>query len=1212
MTFLDALLLLAALAATLGVAPVIYVLLRQARGGRKRAAALARVKSARALVEGDSEAELEELAKRLSTVDAATLDATIEQLATDADSPERRNWVGALAVRLGALDRLCDRARHARAWHDRAHAVSVLGQLGLPAVVPTLTAVLRDRNEDATVRNSAADALGAVRDAGAVSILVNELTRIDEQATPRVAEALIRFGHAATGGLVALLGDKEHAPARVWAARILADTRDPQALEPLMAAVRDRYDLLRAASADALGALGDARALAVLSQAALRDPAPLVRAQAATAAARIGGQEASEVLLAALSDPDYATRLRALEAFENMRLVDTSPLEQALGDTNQEVRKRAALALARLGYLDQLVEQLAAEERATRARAYAALLQLGRAGIIDGIVGRLNHHSMQVRAVIARACGELRAERAAPSLLAALEDPAWPVRASVCEALGLLRPSGASRALLDMLADPEESVREAAAHALTSYAGSELTASQPELRIAYENGSVPVRLAVIAIVSTFEDAEADQLLIDATRDPSEAVRLRGVSALASRPKEAAIAALINALTDPSVEVRTAAVPALGSAGTAEAFGALLWTLPGAPPALRERIAEALSGVGRQHFLQSIGELARSELLDVRLGVAWTLGKIGDASCVPVLCEFLRDPDPKLRASAAGALGKIPIPEAADALVEAAEDRDPKTRAAAVNALGKFSTASEPMREVLRRRLHDPDGFVRNRAALAMARVFGEDMAAFVCSPEAEQLLDGPALVITQGIVGTQESVALALQALGDPARLSAIQHFFDREEPGVCAAFLSKLKLRNAGHVAAQTRLDPTALAEQYERLVRTSQDRRERRAAIETLAGMRGDAHLSVFADALGTDPDESVRLRAAQVLARFVDDEGARAALVRAVADPYPAVAVASIEGLRARRDPEVAKALLRRLGAASASVNQAVEEVLAELYHNDLRDFLDLTLASDRPGAIVAAIHVLELICDPASLPVLRQLLRSESAEIRAAAVRAVLKSGADEAGQLVATMFDDPHELVRMAALEVTASQGEGAAPRMAASRGDPSAAVRSRLCHLLERYSDARAKALVESLCDDVSAAVRASALLTLASYADAESLTRFTRICAEASAETLSALRSESRIHAVTRKLSALLVAGGDSALREQAVLAIAALAAEDHEQLLLPMLRDPRANVRLATARALASSEQRETQRRLAALADDPDANVREAAQSVMQRATG
>jgi HEAT repeat protein len=1213
MTVLDALLLVAAGAVTLGLAPVTYVLLGQARSRRRRAEAVAQMQNARAMLESDAAAELDDLAERLtSNVAPAALDDTIEQLAKEADTPERRKWVGAFAGRLGSLDRFRERAREARTWHERAHAVSVLGSLGLAAAVPTLASVLRDRNEDENVRKGAADALAAIQDGDAVPILIAELAEVDEQATPRVAEALIRFGHAGTDGLIALLGDKEHGPSRVWAARILADTKDPRALEPLMASVRDRHDLLRAASADALGALGDARALAVLSQAALRDPAPLVRAQAATAAARIGGEEATEVLMAALSDPDYATRLRALEAFENMRLVDTTPLEQALGDTNQEVRKRAALALARLGYLDQLVEQLAADDRQPRARAYASLLQLGRAGVIDGIVGRLHHHSMQVRASIARACGELRAASAGPALLSALEDPAWPVRASVCEALGVLRPSGASRALLGMLGDPEESVREAAALALTAYAGSELTTSQPELRVAYENGSIPVRLAVIAIVSSFDDGGADQLLVDATRDPSEAVRLRGVGALASRPKEAAVAALINALTDTSLEVRTAAVPALGSAGTAEAFEALLWTLPGAPPALRERIAEALSGVGRQHFLRSVGELARSEQLDVRLGVAWTLGKIGDVTCVPVLCDFLRDPDPKLRASAAGALGKIPIPEVGDALVKATEDRDPKTRAAAVNALGKFSAGTNAMRDVLRRRLHDPDGFVRNRAALAIARVFGEEMAEFACSPQAAQLLHDPALVIMQGMIGTQETVALALQALGDPARLPAIQHFFDREEPGVCATFLAKLRLRDAGHVAAQTRLDPTALAEQYERLVRTSQDRRERRAAIETLAGMRGDTHLTVFADALSTDPDESVRLRAAQVLARFVDDDGARAALVRAVSDPHAFVAVAAVEGLRTRREPEVASALLRRLGAGSAMVNQAVEETLAELYREDLQGFLDRTLASDRPAAIVAAIRVLELIRHPDSMPVLRHLLRSQHGDIRAAAVRASAKSGIAEAVQLIGAMFDDPHELVRMAALEVTAAQGAQSVVRLAASRTDPSAAVRSRLCQLLERYPSVPTKHLIESLLDDVSADVRASAMLTLASFGDAESLARFTRACSQTGPDTLAALRSESRVQSVTSKLSHLLVGGGDATLREHAVLAIAAVAAENYEQLVLPMLRDPRANVRLAATRALGSSAHAETQRRLTALADDPDANVRELARDLTQRAAG
>jgi HEAT repeat protein len=98
----------------------------------------------------------------------------------------------------------------------------------------------------------------------------------------------------------------------VWAARILVATRDPRAVEPLITRLRDRHDALRAASAEALGMIGDQRALQLLMQVALRDPAPLVRAQAASAVARIAGEEASDVLIAALGDSDYATRLRAL------------------------------------------------------------------------------------------------------------------------------------------------------------------------------------------------------------------------------------------------------------------------------------------------------------------------------------------------------------------------------------------------------------------------------------------------------------------------------------------------------------------------------------------------------------------------------------------------------------------------------------------------------------------------------------------------------------------------------------------------------------------------------------------------------------------------------------------------------------------------------------------------------------------------------------
>jgi HEAT repeat protein len=1209
MKWMDAVLWLAALLACGGLVPLAYVLTRQLRDRRTRKKAAKRLQQAQAALAGGTTSDVTETVKALAAFDADTLDSTIESLTTSDTAAERLPWIAQLAIQLGVFDRARERARNDRTWSRRGHAVRLLGRLGLSAAVPTLASVLRDVYEDESVRRLAADALAEIRDPSAVPLLIGELRAVDELATPRVVESLIRFGNAATPGLIELLELHEHTPARVWAARILISTRDVRAVEALLARLRDRHDALRAASAEALGMIGDQRALQLLMQVALRDPAPLVRAQAAAAVARIAGEEASDVLIAALGDSDYATRLRALEAFESMRLMDTSPLEKALHDPNAEVRRRAAQALERLGYLDRLVTALGSEDRKARATAHAGLLQLGRAGLIEGIAGRIRHESMLVRVSIARLCGELRAERAGPALIAALDDPAWPVRATLCEAIGELRPKGGGSALMRLLTDPEESVREAAANALAAYAGSEVEGGHLELVTAYESGSIPIRLSMIAVAACIDDPALSAILVEAMRDPSEAVRMRAVGALAARPNQAAIPALIGALTDASIDVRLAAVPALGAAGTAEAFEALLGTLAGAQPAMRERIAEALSGVGRHHLLRNIEELARSELLDVRLGVAWTLGKIGDAVGVPVLSEFLHDKDARLRASAAGALGKIPGAQTVAVLLAASADRDPKTRAAVANALGKCGAGHVEVCESLKGRLHDPDRFVRNRAAIALARVAGPSVAALACAPATALLVDDAALVMMQGLIGTDETVALALQALSDPLRLKGIQQFFDREESAICSAFLSSLNLSDPGSLGLRSHLDPAALVAQYEKLLRSSQDTKERRAAIEALAGIKGDGQVPAFADALSADPDDTVRMRAAEVLAQRVENETARDALVRAIGDPNSKVAVAAIQGLRSRREPAVISAMFRRLGAGSPAVNQAIELALAEMHEGKLTAFIDRTMGADRPFAIVAAIRVLEVMAHPSAMPLLTELLKSETPEVRAASVRAIAKTGLPEATRAIGRMLNDPHETVRMATLEIMAEQGLSAVMRLAAACVDPSAAVRCRLCQLLERLPSNAASKVLDRLLEDASPKVRGAALMTLLAFGDPQSMQRFAACLDKATPETLEELRSEARAETVTHALGKSLASGADSAAREPSVIAIAALAVEGYEQYLLPVLRDPRSAVRLRAASALASSDVPEVRRRVRELLEDPELAVREVARSAVAR---
>jgi HEAT repeat protein len=229
-------------------------------------------------------------------------------------------------------------------------------------------------------------------------------------------------------------------------------------------------------------------------------------------------------------------------------------------------------------------------------------------------------------------------------------------------------------------------------------------------------------------------------------------------------------------------------------------------------------------------------------------------------------------------------------------------------------------------------------------------------------------------------------------------------------------------------------------------------------------------------------------------------------------------------------------------------------------------------------------------------PSAMPLLRELLKARDPGVRAAAVVATARSAAPESMQLVMRMLDDPNELVRIAALEVVADDGVRNLGTLLLARSDPAELVRTRLCLLLERFPGTASRKIVEAMVDDSSAAVRAAALLTLLMYADVESLRRFADQWSDAAPDTIDAARSEPRAPIVTRRLANQLAVSADTAVRAVVVFAIGALAQENYEQILLPMLRDPRSVVRSEAARALESSSKPLVKDRLRDLQQDPE----------------
>jgi hypothetical protein len=201
--------------------------------------------------------------------------------------------------------------------------------------------------------------LGKIRDPRAVEPLVAVLKDVDYGVRENAAKAL---GKDAVEPLIATLKDPDP-NARISAAKALAEI-GPEAVEPLIAALEDPNPDARFLAADALGKIKDPRAVEPLV-AVLKDADYGVRENAAKAL----GKDAVEPLIATLKDPDSSVRQNAAEALGNIKdpgfpafgfTAAVKPLAAALKDSDSNVRKSAAKALGEIKDPDAVEPLIAA------------------------------------------------------------------------------------------------------------------------------------------------------------------------------------------------------------------------------------------------------------------------------------------------------------------------------------------------------------------------------------------------------------------------------------------------------------------------------------------------------------------------------------------------------------------------------------------------------------------------------------------------------------------------------------------------------------------------------------------------------------------------------------------------------------------------------------------------------------------------------------
>jgi HEAT repeat protein len=152
--------------------------------------------------------------------------------------------------------------------------------------------------------------------------------------------------------LIDSLGDQCEYEERIRAANALGESRDPRAISPLVACLKDVDPRVRRSCAEALLRLGSIRSVqAFIERLEDREESIFTRKVAADALAKIRSYSAIESLAGRLQDPteNELIRIHAADALGrtgSLRAIDA--LEKGLGDGNPRVKHEAGRALSQI------------------------------------------------------------------------------------------------------------------------------------------------------------------------------------------------------------------------------------------------------------------------------------------------------------------------------------------------------------------------------------------------------------------------------------------------------------------------------------------------------------------------------------------------------------------------------------------------------------------------------------------------------------------------------------------------------------------------------------------------------------------------------------------------------------------------------------------------------------------------------------------------
>jgi HEAT repeat protein len=546
-----------------------------------------------------------------------------------------------------------------RGWHGKPTRRQV-------RQAATLLQIALQQSKENEVRILAARMLGELKSAQWTAVsLITALTDDDSGVRAGAALALGHLGNKrATQPLLHLLLSDE-SKARVRAAREADRSRWP-AFNLVSQGQREQQVRLNAA--EALGLLGDRRAVKPLITVLLKTKAKVVHAPTTRVVDDQDrwhldfdfdeeGWEESEVRVKVAETLGELKDVRAVE-----------PLCAALADEWGQVSTQAAWALRKLGdkrAVGPLISAFAYPNSELHRAVSAALLELCDKKAIDLLIAGLSSGSAGIRYGAADLLGDLKAVQAVEPLLVALadEDP-W-VREHIVSALGKIGDQRACDPLFQVFVrEPliptkyEPDLRLAALLALAKLHDGR--ALEPLVALLTSEDTV-VRWKTAEALADLGDPGAVEPLLAALHVEQTFVRNYFVRALSTFGDRRAVEPLIGLLTTPLThsnseanDVRRYAIDALTKLGDLRAVEPLIAIFQ--QESARFASSKELFAFNAEHAAQAVGDLGDRRAVEPLIAylkdhrhIRWdigsyvieALGKIGDPAAMPALKWALR-------------------------------------------------------------------------------------------------------------------------------------------------------------------------------------------------------------------------------------------------------------------------------------------------------------------------------------------------------------------------------------------------------------------------------------------------------------------------------------------------------------------------------------------------------------------------------------------